>query len=246
MNKAAGGIASLIESVPQDYTVEEFSSLVAELDHALLSGKVQWSYAKEVLTGLLRGHTASPAVAVWKTLSLRKGFAYKKIEDYRRSQLSDYYRGLFEEFEPGFFKLQGFTLMVYEHSYAQEHFERAFVLGEDKVDLVRVSPKQFGFTDLKRVSRSAFFEAALQAGFEKCFYEIALALRLTYLDQPCGEWLTVATDTNIPDYLDRMLRVGRGRKEDPLCVFATVRDPKSLIAVDEEFVFIKPRAEPQT
>ena len=58
--------------------------------------------------------------------------------------------------------------------------------------LVRVRLDSIGFS--KPTTLKEFYKAAVEAGFEMCPPEAALALRFNYDEQPVGEWLRVAID----------------------------------------------------
>jgi hypothetical protein len=230
MNKAADGIASLIESVPQDYNIEEFSSLVAELDHAMLAGKLSAPFVLGGLQAILNGSLVKRDFPVWKTLTTprheRDYSAYaEKLNAagcMRRSAFRMFYR---TERESG---------------------------GDLDVDLVRVIPSDLGFFQKLNIRRSSLYERALELGLQLPWPEVGLALRLAYLDQPQSEWLTMPTrPIDDPEFSQpRLMRLGNTPYEDGGRGFGGLLGIELIVAekfvrCDEEFVFIKPRAEPQ-
>jgi hypothetical protein len=77
--------------------------------------------------------------------------------------------------------------------------EITFALSETEVDLVKLSVADLGFKGVARYSEIC--ESALEVGFLLCPAEVGPALRLTYNDQPRGEWLVIGMQT-IPNDRD--------------------------------------------
>ncbi|HEX2614412.1 MAG TPA: hypothetical protein VHL10_02895, partial [Nitrososphaera sp.] len=116
------------------------------------------------------------------------------------------------------------------------------------VDIVRVTPRDLGFFQKMHTRRSTLYERAIELGLELAWPEIGLALRLAYLDQPKGEWLTVPTNVVDPVVFDRTMRIGNSPYEDKTRGIAGVLGidlsvTEKHVRADEEFVFIKPRKE---
>jgi hypothetical protein len=61
-----------------------------------------------------------------------------------------------------------------------------------KIDLAKVSAKSLGMPE--GASRKQIYNVALNQGLRLIPQEAVAEIRLAYLDQPEGEWFTVATD----------------------------------------------------
>lgn len=72
------------------------------------------------------------------------------------------------------------------------HLEEKSCPGKRKAELVRVSLCTLGFSE--RVPYETVCKRASESGLSLCERETALALRLSYKNQPPGEYLLIATE----------------------------------------------------
>jgi len=107
---------------------------------------------------------------------------------------------------------------------------------ETEYELVEVSVAELGFTDWTRYD--VICKRALEFGFGLCPAEVALALRLAYLDQPNGEWLAVAMEAIAdPDGCLGVLGVYRGA--DGLWLRASGGRPGHEFHPEYRLVFVR-------
>jgi hypothetical protein len=245
MNKHAVPTLGTLPVPPPDHRRDDFVSKVVELYRffskvaklcrMLVSGQRSYEFVLSMLDSII----TTKDFPVWKTLVMREKFRAAFTYSDTHARLIEYYRRPLSE---GGYRVCGpIRLLADDDSVACRFFKEAFKVGKNEVDLVRVSPRSLGFADPKGVKRNAFYARALHFGLEKCWYEVGFALRLAYQDQPCGEWLTIATDTNDLETPSRILRVGRGRRDDPLCIVSSVSFADTLVPIDDEYIFVKPR-----
>lgn len=82
-----------------------------------------------------------------------------------------------------------------------------FVPTEEKetVELIKITPREMGLTDYPTTAQ--IYVKAQEMGFELCPPEVGITLRLSYTDQPLGEWFRIGmkqiTDSGgYPDVFD--------------------------------------------
>lgn len=105
------------------------------------------------------------------------------------------------------------------------------------VETVEVTVRDLGFPDGTMVAQ--IFARAQQLGLELCPLEMAPYLRLQYLDQPEGHWITIASprppaDSNLPSgfYVRRL--------PDGLWLRGYVATDDHVWGPDEHFIFCSP------
>lgn len=226
MNKLMEGISSQIAPATQDYDFEQFSALVHELDSAILAGKVSAPFVLGGLQSILDGSLLRRDFPLWKTLTTPR---IERSYEYYAGKLNN--AGCMRRGSLGLF-------------YQTERGSG----GDLDVDLVRVTPPDLGFFQKLNIRRSTLYERALELGLVLPWPEIGLALRLAYLDQPEGEWLTVPTrlihDPEFPAL--PLMRLGNTPYEYGAKGLAAILGVELIVAekfvrCDEEFVFIRPR-----
>jgi len=104
----------------------------------------------------------------------------------------------------------------------------------EDVHLVKVTPRDLMFAESPRFDR--FIARGLELGLEKCQTEDGPALRLTYADQPRGEWVRVAMDiTTDSGGGPRVFSVERD--EGGLWLYASWCRPDRGLDLDNPWVF---------
>lgn len=108
-----------------------------------------------------------------------------------------------------------------------------------ELDLVVVTPRELGFTDL--TCYDEICRRAKERGYDLCPAEVALALRLSYVDQPLGERLIVAMEplTDGEGYL-RVFDVAHDGLG--LWLDTDYGEPGHEWSPERRFVFVRPKS----
>lgn len=77
-------------------------------------------------------------------------------------------------------------------SYAQSMIDKIDFGKEEKLNLIKITPKEMGLTGYPTTTQ--IYEKAKELGYELCPPETALFLRLHYLDQPLYNWIKVGME----------------------------------------------------
>ncbi|MBI2030332.1 hypothetical protein HYT05_01790 [Candidatus Kaiserbacteria bacterium] len=104
---------------------------------------------------------------------------------------------------------------------------------ETELDLVMLSVKELGFND--EACYRDICVKALESGLKLCPAEVGPALRLSYKDQPRGEWLRIATETTIESAGDPSIFVVGSH--DHLWLRRANGDTEDFWEADDQFVF---------
>src|SRR5215469_4155986 len=113
-----------------------------------------------------------------------------------------------------------------------------------EVELVAVSAVELGFKTATTVSLASIYARARQLGFQLAAAEVGPQLRLQYIDQPMGEFLTIAMEpietwSGEPVILS-VINGGAG-----LILMGQNGDPDAEVSATSRFVFVRPnRAAP--
>lgn len=109
---------------------------------------------------------------------------------------------------------------------------------EEEVDLINLTVGELGFG--KRASYKDICARAVELGLELCPAEVGPALRLSYKDQPRGEWIVIAMEAITDRVGDlRLFFVVRGEGEPWLLV--SCGHPDRHWSADRRFVFVRRR-----
>ena len=128
-----------------------------------------------------------------------------------------------------------------------------FIKTPVEVDLVVLSVFQLGFGDQVtgddilpgagvEVSLRDIYARALAIGFELCPAEVGPALRLSYLDQPVGEFLHIAMKP-VARYTGELVNFTVGSGGAELLLVGGNGDPDVMYPGVVRFVFVRPRAD---
>ncbi len=218
-------------------------SLLSEIDIAIANGELSSDFVLDAMGHILKGKFLIEDIPIWKTITMRNFFLNKM--EHLWIERDDYY---VKEFQRLGCKI-GHPILATGYDTSNSWVQ--YIESESyEVDLVRVTPKRLGFRSTKSLRRDLFYAQAIASGLDLCFYETALALRLSYLDQPCGEWLIIATNSDNINHPERLLKVGNGitniTSQECLWVLPFPSDSSTIIGLDDEYIFLKPRKEEQT
>jgi hypothetical protein len=114
-------------------------------------------------------------------------------------------------------------------------------LNQHVVDLVFASVTSLGI--FKGANRRNVFECANRYGLMRCPEEVAIQLRLQYLDQPPGEKLIIATDPILGDEGTECSFIVEHNQEPRIGMWINAEegDLETLSHESDVFVFVKPR-----
>jgi hypothetical protein len=113
-----------------------------------------------------------------------------------------------------------------------------FVKTQIKLDLVVVSLSQLGFRD--QAALKDIYTAALARGLELCPAEFGPALRLSYLDQPLGEFLHIAMRP-VARYSGELVEFTVGNGGTGLLLIGGDGHPDTVLPGPARFVFVRPK-----
>jgi len=153
---------------------------------------------------------------VWKTINIG---TYSNVEDLKQAILGTG------------FKIGDWASDVLESP--------SFTLAkkEQKVELVRVTPKELGFKD--GAPRSDIYKQAFELGLELCALEIGPQLRLQYIDQPRLESLQIGMKPQIDsEGHESEFRVVHGG-DDFIWLVGDHKHLDDFWEEDEYFIFVK-------
>ena len=177
-----------------------------------------------------------------------------KSEDFI-NQISDLAMKMVKKAKPAFPIFKTITLGVYESvkAYREALTKAGFRIGDwatdilnkiqvsqsqVQLDLVMRSVAELGFEEAARYD--AIYAKAKELGLQLCPAEVGPALRLTYSDQPCGEWLWIAMDP-LPDSYGGLVVFGVAHARDGRVLAGDDGVSAYAWGPDGQFVFVLPR-----
>jgi hypothetical protein len=119
----------------------------------------------------------NPTFEVWK--SIRLGTGLKTRSDF------------FTAFNEAKFKVGGYVNGILRDRHFSVSDSEVFV------QLVNISVEELGFSGPAK--RAEIYAQAFERGLKLCPAEVGPQLRLQYLDQPHGEWLTIGMEPILND-----------------------------------------------
>jgi hypothetical protein len=197
-------------------TVDPHGAIVSPTASAQLGGPVQSRSVALV---------AAPHIAdlpVWKTVTIgiwRNANSYRDALDVAGMKIGD-----------------SADEIIGRPAFRYEQTERS-------IELVRVSLNDLGLA--QGVSLAEVYRRAAQAGLELCPPELAIALRLSYRDQPLGEFLNVAMEP-VATYRRALTTLTLGNAGTGLLLIGGDGRPDFKVHGSWRFVFALPRPDQQS
>jgi hypothetical protein len=114
-----------------------------------------------------------------------------------------------------------------------------FIEAKTEIDLVMISVVELGFPQ-HGASLNAIYTRARSLGLELCPPDLGLALRLSYLNQPRGEFLRIAMKP-VARYNRELVDFTVGNDGVSLLVLGGEARPDLVLAGMVRFVFVRPR-----
>lgn len=224
--------------------LSELDERLEDLRQRILAGKLSLPFALGGVSSIIDGNLRAAEFPTWRTVRpvvVAKFGGGNPREEYKRA-----------------LELTGKNFYVHPMRYWGDwkygFFDGDELLEEfDAFELVRVTPTDLGFGGYKEVRLGTAYKRAAELGLLRCPVRVALWLRATYLDQPYGEWLVVATEELCRiscEAAGLSLRLGRGLVErNALSLYEGTHDifrldgvplrEKDRIDPNQELIFMK-------
>lgn len=129
-------------------------------------------------------------------------------------------------------------MKIYDYALAMmKHKDFTTLKTPEQADLVRLKVRDLGFDN--GATTDQIYAKAQEFGLELCPAEVGPHYRLSYTDQPMGEWVRIAMKQIAgPDGLPLVFRVARGVRTG--CISTAAGRPFNEWSPDDEFVFRLP------